>query len=372
MKREKRRYGKGEPETLLSQLRISEEGVVGGDWTTRVSVTPVPSSYDTAQAIGRLDGQRPNRDADSLHLELPQEAAVHQIAQIPRAALGVVAKDISTAYHDGRLGLVSPAAIKRRTTWLYLVLTSVVIGLVLVFETLIGQRLWQRLVSGITADKAILASLVLTAIFAVGAIIGARILHRRYPGLIPAYGGRMILGWLVLVAITVALLAYVLGGGVQAQPSNGGISGGGSATGAPKFVAQHFQLALGLAYFLLLITATFAIIGLHLYELHHDDRIYVDANMAERERARAASTDPRRVDALYRERLKECVTAIDVANHHGRGLVGAYNAGVRSEASPDLNAIWKGIEFDDSEPTWVSDVKTEIKMAERGVRISAI
>lgn len=358
-------------DTLLGQLRESEEQVVDGS-DQRVTLRPASSSYGLAKRLGRGDGRNPGRDRDSVDTELPHELALQELAQVPRAALGAVAKTISVAYHSGKLGVVLPEVIKKRTTWLYLLLTAVVVVFVMIFETLIGQRVWQRLVAGITDDKAIVASLVLTAILAIGAILGARILHARYPGAIPTYGGRLVLSWLILVTATAALLAYVLGGGVQAQPTSGGISGGGP-TSAPTFVAENFHLVLALAYFLLLVVANVAILGLHLYEQHQDDTLHVDANIAERKRAHAASVGPDRIDALYVQRLKECLGAVESVNHHGRAVVGAYNAGVRSTVDADLNGIWSPLEFDDSEPAWVAEVNAEIRHIERGaVRIAAI
>jgi hypothetical protein len=118
-------------------------------------------------------------------------------------------------------------------------------------------------------------------------------------------------------------------------------------------VAENFHLVLALAYFLLLVVANVAILGLHLYEQHQDDALQVAANIAERKRAHAASVGPDRIEELYVQRLKECLGAVESVNHDGQAVVAAYNAGVRSTVDGDLNGIWSPLEFDDSEPAWL-------------------
>ncbi|WP_152365213.1 hypothetical protein [Microlunatus speluncae] len=351
-----------ELDTLLGKLRLSEDTVIRGDASSAIRVSPATDSYDHAKRIGLADGLQPNRDADSVDVVLPHQVAVREIAQIPRIALGSAVASIGKAYRSGKLGRVSPMEIKHRVSWIHLVFTIVLIGLVLIFETLIGQRLWQRLVTGISELQSIVASLVLTVILAIGAVIGARMLHLTYPGVIRAYGGRMLIGWLALVGATAALLAYVLGGGVQAEPSVGSpFTGGGDSSSPDRSpTSEGFDLALGVAYFLLLTAATVAIIGLHLFVQHQDRAASVNAQLAERSRALATSVPAGRLDAYYVERLKECLAALPIANRHGRSLIGAYDAGVRSNITDDLNAIWPGVEFDDSDPAWVDGARAAI------------
>lgn len=363
----------GVPERLLGALRESEDQVVEGDPETGVRVVPTRRSYNIAEEIGLDDGKHPNQDENSVDTHLPHQKPVHDVAQAPRTALGRLAQAISTSYHDGTLGQVLPGAVTRHPSRFLLACILAVVGLVMVFETLVGQRLWQRLVPGLSDHQSVAASLVLTVLLAVGSIIAAWILHTRCPGLIAAFGGRLVVVWAALVLTCVGLLAYVLGGGVQAQPTAGGTSGGGRASTPPSLVGEHVHVALMLAYFLLLTVANVTIFGLHLLQQHRDDVVYVNATINERDRAAEASVPSDRLNAFYAHLLRECLgAALESVNSHGRGVVGAYNSGVERHISPELKVVWKRLDFDDSEPDWVSEIRSEIQAAERGVRIAAV
>jgi hypothetical protein len=239
------------------------------------------------------------------------------------------------------------------------------------FETLIAQRLWQRLVPGITDQQSIITSLVLTAFIAAAAIGAAHILHRALPGLIPTYGLYMILAWLGVVTANYVLLSKVLSS-VEALTSGGGIIGGGPANPVTEVPLETPRATLGVAYLLLVLLVTITIIGLHLLKLHRTDKLYVDRTMDARKQARDNSVAADDLPGYFIERLGECLNALEVVNQHGRAVIDAYIAGARSRLSPDLNSRWKKLEFDDREPHWVQRVKDEIRAAERGVRLTVV
>ena len=216
---------------------------------------------------------------------------------------------------------------------------------------------WQRLLPGSTQERASMISVAVTLALMLGSLWAARAVHESRPGLIRSHGNRLGGGWIVLVILTAGFSAYALAGGVQAEPSQGGIVGVVlSRTGEP---ADLVDVPLALAYLLLLVGCNLGVMLAHLMHVHHYDRARVDAIMRDRTMFGVAAPTRSSLTAYTAAVLEAQIAAVDQAVHLGRAIWAAYVGGVRAALTPRLNEVWQPEEFDPiakAPLTWTTEI----------------
>lgn len=321
-----------------------------------------------AHNAGMADASSDPFDIYSTTPRMPHENTVLSIAMELVDKIGGRARDILVALEAGNLTehfTVEPAAQGWKATSLR---TKVLMVMAATFEMVLGSKLIETLTS--VPDFAswavgVAMALVLTA----SSLSIAHAIHIQQPSLLRGKGMWIAVAVVGLGMIFLTAYAIGLGGGAEARPESGGLSGGnapGSESG-PADPGINWMLAI--IYLALLGFLLASVVLSHLNDLYDAEKRRVSSSIT----AQDARSTPEVQCRLAIGLLWACLTLVPEAKHRVQELIRAYVGGGRTVLPPHLNSIWNTNDLENRQipdPGWMQEIRDEIERLERQVQRS--
>jgi hypothetical protein len=317
-----------------------------------------------ARETGLEDGVNNSNDDVTRDVRMPNQATVLAHARELQQVVGRRAYAILGAYKAGTLteSFIPSNAVHglRATSWR----TRILMLVVFVLEVVFGAKMAERLAG--SADWISWAvGLGIAVVLTVSALAIAGAVHTQQVGMLRGKGGWIALGVAVVAVAFLSIYAWGLGGGAEAKPSTGGITGGRAAGEAVTGGAADKNWALILIYAALLLLFLVAVVLSHLLDLVREEVSRVNDDMGRKGRVLDAEQQRR----LCVELLHQCLVLNEQAKIRAGGIVSNYIGGVLMTFPAPLASSWdtsslEEANFDD--PTWVADVEQALARLDGG------